>query len=463
MQARVAALFVAWLPAAALVEPSPADERGEEELRQLITRHVQPMLDAQRVVGGVVGMVRNGQSAVIGFGEIEQGGGQTPTADTLYEIGSITKAFTGTLLADMTLRGEAALDDPLADYLPEDINTPQRGDKPITLRHLATHTSGLPRLPTNLPAEDPNPYANYDRAQLLEFLGSHKPARFPGVAEYSNLGMGLLGQLLAERAGKPYEQLIVERITEPLGMSDTRITLSDEQQARFAPPYLGDLTPGRPWEFGCLVGCGALRSTAADLLKLAEAALEGGDEPVHRALAKAFEQQPNSKIGVGTIGLGWMIAADGVTRWHNGQTGGYSAALFIVPPANTAVVMLTNTACDKTTGVAERIVQQTLGMEVDPIEFPREVEVDQMVLKKYVGKYQLGLFVTITVTHEEGRLRAQLTGQEKFPIYAESASKFYYRIVDAQITFKTDDNGAVTGLTLHQHGQDMPAPRIKPD
>src|SRR6185503_2590223 len=131
--------------------------------------------------------------------------------DTIYEIGSVTKAFTGTLLADMANRGELTLDAPLQDLLPKDVRLHLYKNKPIRLVDVASQTSGLPRMPDNFVPKDPgNPYADYSPDRMFEFVGRHELRRAPGEYEYSNLGMGLLGHVLATKAGKSYEGLLVE-------------------------------------------------------------------------------------------------------------------------------------------------------------------------------------------------------------------------------------------------------------
>src|SRR5262249_20921740 len=134
--------------------------------------------------------------------------------DAVFEIMSITKVLTSLLLADMVGRGELAFDDPVKEYLPASVTLQERG-RPITLIDLATYTSGLPNMPGNLPPNwwaNPDPLADYTEADLYEFLSSHVPEREPGARyEYANLGFGLLGNALAHRAGKSYEELLIER------------------------------------------------------------------------------------------------------------------------------------------------------------------------------------------------------------------------------------------------------------
>ncbi len=437
-------------------QPVRADRAAE------IARLVQPLVDGEAIVGCAVGIIDGETRKVHGFGEIVRGG-ETPRGDTLYEIGSVTKALTGTLLADMVLRGEVRLDQPISELVPEGTTAPAfAADQPITLVHLASHASGLPRLPDNMaPAAPTDPYADYTSELMFAFLSGHKLARAPGQYEYSNYGAGLLGQLLARRAGMSYEQLLRERLLDPLAMNDTALALTAEQAPRLAPPYDASLEPGYTWHFDAEAPAGGLHSTVDDMLKLLAAAIDDGESEVTQALRLAGEKQVLGPGWIG-VGLGWHIARDGRTRWHNGQTGAYSSYMAYVADKKLAVVVLCNTPTDLTTVLGERIMQSLLGMQVEPPAFHKAVAVDAATLEKYVGVYELAPTFAITVTLEDGQLMAQATGQDKFPIFPESATEFFYKVVDAQISFVVGDDGTVEKLVLHQNGADMPAARAKP-
>ena len=423
---------------------------------------VAPLIDNKAVVGLTVGIRRGDEELFLSYGTIEPGKDTAPTPETVYEIGSITKAFTGVLLADESLRNGLDLNTTVVDALPAGAPKPEKpAEKPITLAHLATHTSGLPRLPDDLKAKDvTNPYADFTAEDAYAFFATHKPKREPGKYEYSNYAMGLLGQILADRAGKSYDDLVQERICEPLGMSETRQTLTPEMLTRLAPPHSADLQRGKNWDFGALVGAGGLRSNTRDMLKFAAAMLADDDREVTKAFQLAGEPREKILNGLG-IGLAWHLARDGSTRWHNGQTGGYSSYVASLPQQQVAVAVLCNTATDLTTILGEKVAQTALGMTVDPPKVREVVEVPVETLEKYVGSYSLNFFMKFTVTLDGDRLNVKLTGQDAFPIYPSSPTEFFYRIVDARITFALDDKGEVTKLILHQNGVDQEAPRQK--
>jgi CubicO group peptidase (beta-lactamase class C family) len=237
--------------------------------------------------GMVVGILRGGDQWVAPYGSVDAGQ-QPPAEDAVFDIGSVTKVFTTLVLAEMVLRGDVSLDDPAQKYLPSTLELPKWRGQEITLFHLATHTSSLPRLPRNLwktTKDLANPYANYQVSDMYEFLSGYRLKRPIGSrVEYSNLGMGLLGHILGLVAGKSYEELVSERILRPLGMNHTSIALSPEQQGRLAPghTYGGKVTAN--WDIPALPGCGALRSTAGDLLRFIAVSMNRATNPLAEAV-----------------------------------------------------------------------------------------------------------------------------------------------------------------------------------
>jgi D-alanyl-D-alanine-carboxypeptidase/D-alanyl-D-alanine-endopeptidase len=429
------------------------------DIRPAIEPLVTPLLENGEVVGLTVGVICDGNAQVISFGETEKGSGKAPDGKTVYEIGSATKAFTGILLADAVLRGKMKLDDPAQKYLPKQVKTPSFDGKTITLEHLATHTSGLPRLPSNLRPKDPtNPYADYSGKDLAEGLAKLKLNRPPGTYDYSNLGMGLLGQLIVRNAGKSYSELLKERITGPLGMSDTSIQLSASQRERLAPPYSASLEPDHNWDIPTLTGAGAIRSTADDMVKFLQANLKEDQTALGKALQLARTKRCEIEDG-GAMGLGWHLHADGITWWHNGQTGGYSSWMSVTPDMGIGVVVLSNTATDKITDLGGEIVHAIATMAKGPPRERQEVAVDPAILEKYVGVYAIIPEFKLSVTLEDGQLMVQATGQRKLPVFAESKTEFFLKVVDAQITFVPGDDGRAKQLILHQNGLDQTARR----
>ena len=299
--------------------------------------------------GGMVAgvLAADGKTTTAGWGD---SGSTSVTLNehTVFEIGSITKVFTATLLADMVERGEVKLDDPVARYLPATVTVPQRNGRQITLVDLATQSSGLPRLMTNMrPADPRNPYADYTVEQLYAFLSGHTLTRDIGAEyEYSNVGVGLLGHALALRAGQSYEALVTSRILKPLGMTETAITLSPALKGRLALGFTLDGSRASNWDIPTLAGAGALRSTVHDMLLFARANLVPGQGTLSRGMQRTLEiRRPTGRPGM-SIGLGWHIRqSDGTdVHWHNGGTGGYRTWIGFDRKRGVAAVVLTNSA-----------------------------------------------------------------------------------------------------------------------
>jgi CubicO group peptidase (beta-lactamase class C family) len=223
---------------------------------------------------------------------------------------------------------------------------PSRNGKQIRLVDLATHSSGLPRMPNNFaPADPANPYADYSPDRLYAFLRGHTLTRDIGErAEYSNLGVGLLGHALSLRAGKSYEALVTERVLQPLGMNATRVVLRPEDRARLAPGHSASGQPVANWDLDALAGAGALRSSVDDMLKFLAANITPPDNALGRAIRTA--QAPRTTFNETTkVGLLWLTQTTRFGRtvvWHNGGTAGYRTFIGFDPERRTGVVVLSN-------------------------------------------------------------------------------------------------------------------------
>jgi CubicO group peptidase (beta-lactamase class C family) len=341
--AYTAAVVAAMLPTSVVAsQQAPTDA----DVRAMLLRRVA----TGKNPGIVVGIYENGTTRIIAMGR-SNAPNDSLDGNTVFEIGSITKVFTSTLLADMAARRLVSLDDPVAKYLPANVRVPSRNGRSITLLDLAIQHSGLPRLPDNMhPADPDNPYADYTREQMYEFLSRYELSRDPGATfEYSNLGVGLLGDALSLRAGTSYEALVIDRILEPLGMRDTRITLAPIMRARLAHGYDARGFPTKNWDLPALAGAGALRSTVNDMLRFAAAAVGAPGTPAAVASALADAERPRRPLGTdgtGQIGLNWFTFRTGPVEivWHNGGTGGYRSFLGLDKARKRAVVVLTNSA-----------------------------------------------------------------------------------------------------------------------
>ncbi len=317
----------------------------EEGVRKLLRHHIEALGNG---VGIVAGIVDEKPARVFCEGNMRTSPDKPVDGDTVFEIGSVSKVFTSLLLADMVEKGEVKLDDPISKFLPATVKSPTRDGKEITLVDLATHTSGLPRIPNNLKPKDPyNPYADYTMQQIYEFLSGYTLPRDIGSKyEYSNFGAGLLGHVLELKEGKGFESLVTERICKPLNMKDTCVSLTDEMKSRFAVGHDEKGTAVEHWDFQTLGGCGALRSTANDLLKFVAANM--GLAKCDLASAMELQQKPRQETDIPNrqIALGWHITKMGDAEyiWHNGGTGGFSSFIGFDKKRQRGVVVLANCA-----------------------------------------------------------------------------------------------------------------------
>ena len=433
----------------------------DAQIRDLLVERIDKQ---HQSVGIVVGIVDSTGRRTISYGKFDTGDNRTVDGNTIFEIGSVTKVFTSLLLADMVQRGEVALTDPVAKYLHAGVKMPVRNGRQITLEDLATHTSGLPRLPSNLsPKDAANPYADYSVEQLYQFLSGYQLTHDIGSQyEYSNLGGGLLGHVLARRAGMDYEKLVRSRICEPLEMRSTAITLSEEMKTRFAVGHDGTMQKVAYWELPTLAGAGALRSTANDMLTFVAANLGYVKTPLAPAMtAMLAVRRPTGEPGL-EVGLAWHILThDGhEIVWHNGGTGGFRSFIGFESKTGMGVVVLSNA---ETPAGVDDIGQHLLNANAPLWQPPKEhtqIAVDPKVFDGYVGQYQLAPNFIMTITREGAQFFVQATGQPKLEIFPESEHDYFLKVVDAQITFETDSQGRATGLVLHQNGMNQPAKRL---
>lgn len=331
--------------------------RAADKYYEAVRESVQPYLDDHYSAAITVGIVDENGSHVLGFGQLRQKDPDSrPDGKTVYQVGSITKIFTTTMLAEEVISGRLKLDEPAQKYLPKDLILPKKGNREITLEDLATHHSGLPPLPQLSFAAllggslSKNLYAGVDREVLrqylpLTWLSSPVGEKF----NYSNLGIGLIGHALVETSSsESYDSMVRQRITSPLKMNDTGVKLIDEQYSRLVQGYDALEMKTQPWDFPTLEGCGALHSTVNDMLLFAAANLGLRKTVLTPAMELAQTPRPNREFPGGEMGLGWLVQEQkrsGTTHvWHDGMTGGYCSILILIPERKLGVVVLSNVA-----------------------------------------------------------------------------------------------------------------------
>ena len=312
-----------------------------DAIQSVLDRDIRPALAPRGALapdtdyGVTIGVLKHGERRVFTYG--------TASPDSIFEIGSISKTFTGLILSRMVLQGSVRLDQPVRELLPPGLVAKPQGPE-ITLLDLITHHSGLPRMPENFnPADLTNPYADYLVPNLWAFLAKHgvaKPAH--PLYLYSNLGVGLVGQVLADRAGTTYANLLKEEVTGPLGLADTTISFTPDQRVRFIQGYRGPKVPQRGWDLGALQGAGAIRSTAGDLLAYLDAHLHPENFPEMAAAIRQTHVLHSSIRDQARIALAWAFDGETGVYAHDGGTGGYTSQVLFNPTQDYAVVVLLN-------------------------------------------------------------------------------------------------------------------------
>ena len=309
-----------------------------------VVKSIQSRIDVGITPSIVVGVLDDNGPQYYSFGT-KTTGGEKVNEHSIYEIGSISKLFTATLLAENIVEGKMKAEDPVSKYLPANVKTPvfPGGGQPISLGHLSDHTSSLPRLATNMPYGIPdNPYSDYTVELLYSFLNEYTLTREVGSEfEYSNLAVGMLGHLLAMYGKTSYEDLLNKVITSPLKMKETAVTLSDKMKQNLAPGHsMGEVVSN--WDITYFPGMGGIRSSVHDMLLFLSANMELSKSSLYPAMKLA--QTIRHTKSFNGVGLGWLKtnSSQGDILWHNGGTGGYRAFFGFNKATGKGVVVLTN-------------------------------------------------------------------------------------------------------------------------
>lgn len=452
-------LIIILLSIAALRCQQTSDKKALQTLPPEVVESIE-----KRIANGVtpsmaIALIDSTGTKFFHFGKASKDG-KAVDQHSIYEIGSISKVFTGILLAQQVLDGDLKLDDEINDYLPEGIKSTVMGDAAITFGNLTDHTSGYPRMPDNFtPANPNNPFADYTEDQMYAFISDYQPVREVGAAyEYSNFAQGLLGYLLALNKNSTYEDLLIQTIADPLNMKDTRIGLTERMQKNLALGHNGGEVVEN-WDIPTLAGAGAIRSSTSDMARFIAANLGYIESPLKEAMALSHKARHN-KAGDMSVAMGWHIkkGADGDVIWHNGGTGGYRTFAGFVKESGVGLVLLTNSSSSSDDIGFYLLDPGSKLAEVKPKG--QSVEVPESILEQYVGVYELAPEFKITVTQEGKELYGQATGQPKFQMFAENETLFYLTVVEAKISFQRK-NGEVESLTLFQGGQEMLGKKVE--
>ncbi|MBO9717067.1 MAG: serine hydrolase [Pseudoxanthomonas sp.] len=421
----------------------------------------------RRGTGAVIVVVTPEGHRTISHGTVSSQSHRPIDGDTVFAAASITKVFTSLLLADMVQRGQLQLDDPVSRHLGADAGSiPAWHGRPITLVDLATHTAGLPLRPGNLVSGDPdNRYDGYTPRMLFDFLAGYTLPHAPGEAyEYSNVGYGLLGQVLASRAGIDYPRLLAEQVIAPLGLHSTAFDSTPDMVRRAATGYTVEGQPVRDRERGALDASGALHSTANDLATVLDAFLGLGEPVLAQAIrATTAARRPGGPSWSTEVALGWNVLAAGDREvfWKNGSRAGFRSFIGFNPATRVGVVGLINVQSD--VGVDD-IGLHLLGADV-PIDMhvPRphvQVPVDPAVLDRYAGRYWFSDTDIATFVREGERLFYLPSPGTRLELFPEGEREFFFKDVDAQVSFEVDAHGNAVAAIWHQYGSEQRGRRL---
>lgn len=414
------------------------------------TAQIQELLDARVKsdpgTGVVVGIIDHGKTTILKAGS--SGTSRPLDEHSLFEIGSVTKTFTATILADMVRHHEVNLADPVEQYLPAGTHVPTRNGKDITLLLLATHHSGLPRDPPNIqPTDRMDPFAGYTWAKLAVFLNSYTLTRDPGETfEYSNLGGALLGDALADAAHVSYPALVQSRVLAPLGMSETSALSTSE----FAPSLRervvvghdpdDEPTPNRA-PHDAMAPAGVIQSSVSDMLRYVRCNL--GQGPL--AADCLFAQQPQDTIPGNRIGLIWWTGDYVPLIHHGGDTAGFHAAVAISPDHQRGVVVLTNGGPS-----AEPVAQYAIDSALAVPQARPTVVLSSSELDAYAGTYYRN-GIANHIVHTGDGLTTQVEGTpQTWRLFALGNDQFLRRFEPANVVFSRDATGAIDAVVVHR-------------
>jgi D-alanyl-D-alanine-carboxypeptidase/D-alanyl-D-alanine-endopeptidase len=414
-------------------------------------------VDAEETPGIAVTIFEDGKSQFFSFGVANVATQEPVTSKTLFEIGSITKTFTCSVLSYLVQKKELALNDHAQKYLPSSIHLPEKNGKPITLLHLATAHSGLPRMPGNFsPADQANPYLDYTEKELSAYLNNCELWSEPGTKyEYSNLGMGLLGYILTQEQNKPYSELIKGVILSPLGMNQTFV--SGEVKNKFLATGYREMNPVKAWTWNSqsvLTGAGGIVSNSEDMLKFIIAQINSENPILKTTFQEAHKERSDAGSASMQIGLGWHIR-DHKYIWHNGGTGGFRSFIGFDPAKKRGIVILTNS----TTGADDlgfHWLEESIPLKV----IKKPMKLDLNTIKEYEGVYEINPTFKIAVTSKGTDLFLQATSQPMVSMYAEEQDKFFLKVVEAKVHFKRGANNQIEKLILYQNGAELEGKKI---
>ena len=485
-----------------------ADEAEEEDPVQRVLR--ERVDEYGQTVGVVAGIIRGINRYVYAHGTLNRGTIRRVSAMTVFEIGQLSSLYTTAMLSLMVQRGDVSLTDRVSAYLPDTVTVPATpAGRPILIEHLATHTSGLPRLPDNLVSDDPDdPLKGYSVELMYAFLARYADSQRDGQEPlldsgdregddsagedsfemedrydaddpfemedryaYSDLGMGLLGHVLERAAGESYDDLIRELLSDPIKLANTANAPSPSMRTYLATGHDDTRRPVPAWSDTTLVGGTGLRSNLHDLMTLVSANMniiyalpEDFTEDDSTRYHASFDslivaRKPTDEEGVETA-LGWKVRKDTRDRdihWLTGRTNGFYAFAAFLKEWRKGVVVLSNSSAS-----VEDIGFHLLSAR-NPLAPPpkKTVHMTEAAYEACTGTYEFSPEFTVDITYSDGKLYGQPPGQPRSELILESSGDFYLEVEDARITFVRDEMGDVSHFLFLQDGKTHRAERVE--
>lgn len=419
----------------------------QSEVNQRIEHQLNPSI--------VIGLYENGESNyyVKGFQNLVT---QKPAnIQTVYEIGSITKTFTGLLLAQMVQENQLQLDDPIQDYWPQPFSLVDGDKQAITFKQLSTHSSGLPRLPSNLSVFSQDPNADYDRQQLLAAVNQLELQKTAINYAYSNFAVGLLGETLATLTQSTYNDLITTKVLKPLKLNQTYMLLDQVPKPLLAQGYRGAAAVD-PWQFQALAGAGSIRSSIEDLLAYGVAHLKPEQHDLTAAMQLATT--PHFQQDSLRVGLGWHINQAGLI-WHNGGTAGFRSIIMIDPIKQQVAAGITNS-----TNNLEDMVLHLMDPSKPMVDHEFPVAIETAQLNQFTATFkhpESGKRITIIKPQQHLFFTADKQPQQRMTYIGDDTFKL--KTFKVKLAFKRDDKNQVSALDLIGWGDPQTYQKITVD
>ena len=435
-------------------QPSNAPIPSDDEIRKILAERIHELSADESGVGIVVGVIGPKGRRIISYGHPGHANAQPPDGNTVFEIGSVTKAFTGILLAEMVRKQELSFQDPVSKYLAEDAKIPTRKGRAITLLDLATHTSSLPFMPEQS-GKDSSEFSGTD---IYQFLSSYELTRDIGTEwDYSNLGYWLLSEALISHGNKNFEKLLNERVIVPLNLRNTAFELSPEMKTHLAIGHDAALQPSQAMSsmhlYALMPAAGGLYSTVNDLLTLLSVAMEYDPSPLRAALQLSFSTRRPTQKPEEEQALGWSVIGKGNNQliFRDGGTMGYASCIAWDPQERIGVIALSNQVAS-VSDIARHLLRRDFPLEHPTSTKHTEISLDPTALDNYIGQYEApgeGIFSIIREGDALLFMAPDEWGLPKLRIRPESTTNFFASELPLKVIFQMENDGRIKGILVY--------------